>query len=162
MRREPGNARAVGQSQRRDARTGFYQQAIAVTVIAAVELDDALAPGESARQTDRSHRGFGARIDETNLLDGRNKLANQFGEFDLALGRRTEGRSDSQNFLECGQHFGRAVTEQQRTPRADVIDVFLPSASQIREPSPRAMKSGLPPTERKARTGEFTPPGMRC
>src|SRR5215831_16344783 len=35
-----------------------------------------------------------------------------------------------------------------------------PSASQIRLPSPRSMKGGVPPTARNARTGEFTPPGM--
>src|SRR5215471_2078486 len=35
-----------------------------------------------------------------------------------------------------------------------------PSASQMRLPSPRSMKGGTPPTARKARTGEFTPPGM--
>src|SRR5215472_1725154 len=35
-----------------------------------------------------------------------------------------------------------------------------PSASQMRLPSPRSMKRGTPPTARKARTGEFTPPGM--
>src|SRR5215831_11744262 len=34
------------------------------------------------------------------------------------------------------------------------------SASQMRLPSPRSMKGGTPPTARKARTGEFTPPGM--
>jgi hypothetical protein len=38
----------------------------------------------------------------------------------------------------------------------------LPSASQMWEPFPRTMWSGSPPTERKARTGEFTPPGMSC
>src|ERR1700731_75230 len=35
----------------------------------------------------------------------------------------------------------------------------LPSASQIRGPSPLAATMGSPPTPRKARTGEFTPPG---
>ena len=29
-----------------------------------------------------------------------------------------------------------------------------------REPSPRAMNRGVPPTPRKARTGELTPPGV--
>src|SRR5436309_2473647 len=37
----------------------------------------------------------------------------------------------------------------------------LPSRSTRYEPSPRAMKSGSPPTARKARTGLFTPPGKR-
>src|SRR5271168_2759679 len=36
----------------------------------------------------------------------------------------------------------------------------FPSASKMREPSPRAIKSGDPPTPRKARTGELTPPGI--
>src|SRR5215468_1101907 len=36
----------------------------------------------------------------------------------------------------------------------------LPSTSQMWAPSPRPMNSGSPPTERKARTGELTPPGI--
>src|SRR5882672_105570 len=35
-----------------------------------------------------------------------------------------------------------------------------PSASQMRLPSPRSMKGGVPPTARNARTGELTPPGI--
>ena len=38
----------------------------------------------------------------------------------------------------------------------------LPSASQKYGPCARSMKRGVPPTERNARTGEFTPPGMVC
>src|SRR5579864_7212183 len=34
------------------------------------------------------------------------------------------------------------------------------SASQMCEPLPRTMNRGSPPTERNARTGEFTPPGI--
>src|SRR5579863_1175060 len=36
----------------------------------------------------------------------------------------------------------------------------LPSMSYSREPCPRAMNGGVPPTPRNARTGEFTPPGI--
>src|SRR5476651_571784 len=36
----------------------------------------------------------------------------------------------------------------------------LPSASQKCGPCARSMNRGVPPTERNARTGEFTPPGM--
>src|SRR5262249_30775395 len=36
----------------------------------------------------------------------------------------------------------------------------LPSASQMREPRPRTMYGGSPPTDLNARTGEFTPPGI--
>src|SRR5574341_311923 len=37
---------------------------------------------------------------------------------------------------------------------------WLPSASQRRDPSPRTMNGGVPPTLRYARTGELTPPGI--
>src|SRR5881397_1475559 len=37
---------------------------------------------------------------------------------------------------------------------------LLPLASQKYAPSARWMKRGVPPTARKARTGEFTPPGI--
>src|ERR671921_2147981 len=37
----------------------------------------------------------------------------------------------------------------------------LPSTSKMYEPSPRSMNRGSPPTERNARTGLFTPPGIR-
>src|ERR1044072_6544504 len=36
----------------------------------------------------------------------------------------------------------------------------LPSTSQSREPAARRTKKGSPPTARKARTGELTPPGV--
>src|SRR5512140_724598 len=38
----------------------------------------------------------------------------------------------------------------------------FPSASQTCEPDPRSITTGVMPTERKARTGELTPPGMAC
>src|SRR5579864_3537129 len=38
----------------------------------------------------------------------------------------------------------------------------FPSASHMREPSPRTMNGGSPPTARKARTGESTPPGIKA
>src|SRR5258708_39987836 len=36
----------------------------------------------------------------------------------------------------------------------------LPSTSNSREPQPLAIKGGVPPTLRNARTGELTPPGI--
>src|SRR5512140_1210636 len=38
----------------------------------------------------------------------------------------------------------------------------LPSTSKMRAPSAWSTKKGSPPTPRKARTGEFTPPGISC
>jgi hypothetical protein len=36
----------------------------------------------------------------------------------------------------------------------------FPSTSRTEAPFARSMNSGVPPTDRKARTGEFTPPGI--
>jgi hypothetical protein len=54
----------------------------------------------------------------------------------------------------------RGVAEDVRAPRADVVDVGL--AVDVLDPAAmaRRTKNGSPPTLRKARTGEFTPPGM--
>ena len=54
------------------------------------------------------------------------------------------------------------MTENRRSPTADVIDVFISvDVPNLRAPSERATKNGSPPTLRNARTGELTPPGMR-
>src|SRR5438093_820777 len=37
-----------------------------------------------------------------------------------------------------------------------------PSSSRTRAPRPSRKNTGVPPTEPNARTGEFTPPGMRA
>src|SRR5215471_11412537 len=39
---------------------------------------------------------------------------------------------------------------------------WLPSASHTLEPSPRTINGDSHPTALKARTGEFTPPGINC
>ena len=53
------------------------------------------------------------------------------------------------------------VAEDRRPPRADVVDVALavgvPHVGALRRAS---KKRGVPPTERKARTGELTPAGI--
>ncbi len=47
-----GDARAVGLAVGQRAGAGLHQQGVAVAVVAAVELDDLVAPGEAARQAD--------------------------------------------------------------------------------------------------------------
>ena len=48
-----------------------------------------------------------------------------------------------------------------RPPKSSSMSAnSLPSTSQTRAPLPRSTKKGMPPTERNARTGELTPPGM--
>ena len=51
-----GDAGAVGQAERRDAGAGLDEQAVAVAVVAALELDDLVAAGRAAREAERGHR----------------------------------------------------------------------------------------------------------
>ncbi len=53
-----GNAGAGWNTERHGSRPGLHEKRIRVTVVAALELDDAIAPRESASQPDRAHRCF--------------------------------------------------------------------------------------------------------
>ena len=116
------------------ARAGFDQQAIRVTVIAAFELDDAAAVREAARETQRAHGRFGAARDHAHLFDRRHQFADFFGDFDFGFGRRAEREAVGQHALHGFQHFGMDVAEDHRAPRADVVDIALA----VRVPEVRA------------------------
>ena len=96
-----------------------------MAVVAALELDDHVAPGRAARQAQRTHRRLGARADEAHLLHARHVFQDLFGQLDFALGRRTEGKALVHRAMD--RFFDRRVTvaEDHRPPGADVIDVAL-------------------------------------
>jgi len=52
------------------------------------------------------------------------------------------------------------VPENVGAPASDIIDVFVAVNIKKFRASPRSIKIGLPPTDLKALTGEFTPPGI--
>ena len=79
-----GNAGRAGDAERGHARAGLDQQRVGVAVVAAFELDDEVAAGEAARQTDGRHAGLGAGADEAQLLDGGKQRRDQFGEVGFA------------------------------------------------------------------------------
>ena len=156
------NARAVGPPMSERAAPGLDQQRIGVTVIAAVELDDLVAPGESARQPKARHRRFGAAVDHPNFFDRRHPI----------------GRSVPPVRLRADLEFQNSVrARRRRAPHRRPLsarDQESPGPScrrnrcirfhrhpRSRAPSARSTKNGSPPTLRNARTGEFTPPGMR-
>jgi hypothetical protein len=60
IRNRSRHARRRRLAERQRARAGFHEQAVAVTVIAALELHDLAAPGETAREPKRGHRGLGS------------------------------------------------------------------------------------------------------
>ena len=58
------------------------------------------------------------------------------------------------------EHVGVTVTENHRSPGADVVDQFAAVLGLDPAPLARLKKTGSPPTPAKARTGEFTPPAI--
>ena len=83
------------------------------------------------------------------------------GQRDLALGRRAEARSRvaaavADRVDTAGWAWPRIIGPQEPTRST----YSRPSASVSQAPARGAMNRGVPPTARKARTGELTPPGV--
>ena len=65
---------------------------VVVAVVRALDLDDVVAAGRGARDADRAHRRFGARVREAHLLE-LEAPAQLLGEQHRVLGRRREVRA---------------------------------------------------------------------
>src|SRR5437588_10681920 len=96
-----------------------------MTVVAAIEFDNLIAAGESARQSNARHRRFGPAVDHSDLLDRRHPLANEFGQFHFERVRNSETQSARGRIAHGTDHNFRRVTENSWTPTADVVDVFV-------------------------------------
>jgi hypothetical protein len=105
------------------AAAGLDQQAVDVPVIAAGKLDDAIAARKPARQSDRAHRGFRARADHPHAFDGWNGVDHHLGQFGFRLGRSAEACPLAERPFDRLHDFGMGVPEDQRSPRADVIEI---------------------------------------
>src|SRR5262249_3582063 len=116
----------VRDPERRGAGAGGDEQAIDVAVIAAGKLDNDIASREATRQPQGTHRRLGARADHAHHLDARHRLDNQFGQVRLALGRGAEAGALVQRLLDGSHHARVTVTEDQRAPRTDIIEVGVP------------------------------------
>ena len=102
---------------------GVGEQAVDVSVVGAGELEDMLASGNGAGQADRAHRGLGAGRGHPQHLDARDPIGDLLRQLNLAFGGSPEGRPA------CGRpgdglyDRGVRVAEDQRAPRAHVVDV---------------------------------------
>ncbi|MNE50676.1 hypothetical protein D3C80_1452640 [compost metagenome] len=94
-------------------------------MVAALELDDAVATGEAAGQTDGAHGRFGAGADHAHHLHRRHQAAHQVGHLGFHGGRRAVGQAVLQLLAHRVEHLRMAVAEDHRTPGADVVDVAL-------------------------------------
>ena len=80
-----GDTGRVGHAQRGCGTAGGHQQAIDVAINTG-ELDDHRPAGVAPGQADGAHRGFGAGVHKSNLLDRRHRLNDQLGQ--LVFGKR--------------------------------------------------------------------------
>ena len=125
LRERRRHARAVGIAKRERAGPGLHEQRIRVAVVAAVELDDFVAPGESAREADGAHARFRARIAHANLLHARHERTNQLRHRDFERIRDAEARAFFSGGFDGGNDFRMGVAENRRPPGADVINQFI-------------------------------------
>ena len=134
-----------------------------MAVVAAVELEDAVASREPAGEPDGAHRRLGAGGDEPHQLHGRDRVHDLLGELDLALRRRAVASCRRPRRLDGLDRLRVGVAEDERPPGHDPVEVARPRRPRGRPPSAPDEERLPSPTARIARTGELTPPGInRC
>ena len=94
-------------------------------VIAPLEFDDLVFPGERARQSDCTHRGFGAGVDHADHFNGRHDGGDEFCHFNFTFGGRSKTCSAVGRFFYGAQNLRMGMSEDHRSPGTDVVDVFV-------------------------------------
>ena len=130
------HTRRIGHAERGGTGAGRDEQRIDMTVIAAGEFDNHIAPGEAARQANGAHRRLGTARHHAHHFDRRHRIDDQFSELGFQLGRSAEAGPVVQRFLNGADDARMTVAQDQRSPRADVIQVVI--AVEIEEARPFA------------------------
>ena len=112
-------------SERRQARARFGKKTIRVAVIAAVEFDDQVAARGGARQAHGAHGRLGARADKSHFFARRKRFSDARRKFDFEFGGHAVTRATARLLGDRLNDLRMRVTQNQRAPRANVIDVFV-------------------------------------
>jgi hypothetical protein len=120
-----GHTRGARHALGQGAGAGLDQQAVGVAVVAAFELDDAVATGETTGQANGAHGRFGAGADHAYHFHRRYERAHQISHLGFHLGRRAVGQAVFKLLAHRVQDVRVAVAEDHRAPRTDVIDITL-------------------------------------
>jgi hypothetical protein len=96
-----------------------------MAVIAAFELDDLATAGETARQSNGAHGGFGAGADQAYLFHAGHQSGYQFRHFQFQCRRGAERQTVGSGSLYRGNDFWMCVPKYHWTPGADIVDIFL-------------------------------------
>ena len=101
-------------------------------VPAALEFGDFVPAGMAAGQAHRRHRRLGPRTHHPHHFNGGHHLHNALGQCDFQLGRSTKTGPLGAGFLYGLYDAGMGMAENERPPRAHVVDVF--AAVDIKNP----------------------------
>ena len=123
-------------SERESSGTRLHQQAVRMPMVAPVEFDDAIPPGEAARQSNGRHGGFGTAVAEAHLLDGWHHRLDPLSHGYLLGVRNAEARATFGSALDGPDNGRRGMTENGWPPGADVIDVGI--AVHVADPCTRS------------------------
>ncbi len=112
-------------AQGQHAAAGLDQKRVAMAVITAFELDDAIAPGGATRQAYRRQRRFGAGVDHAHHLAGGHQPGDGLRHRYFGCARCTEREPVADRLLDRFAHGGVVVPGNHRPPRAHVVDVAV-------------------------------------
>ena len=94
-----------------------------MAVVAAGELDHAVALREAAREPERAHRRLGPGGDEPDLLHGRDRVHDLGRELDLGLRWRPEARAAERRAAYGLDRLRVRVPEEQRPPGHHPVEI---------------------------------------
>ena len=110
-------------SSRQGGGAGSHQQAVAVAVVAAFELDDLVPASGPPGQPDGGHHRLGAGVDHTHHLNARYQLHHELGNFHLPRGGGTEGQSVPDGLLHRLPDHGVVMSQNHGAPGAHIVQI---------------------------------------
>jgi len=125
LREGRGNSCAIRIAKSQRAGTGFDQERIGMSVVAAFEFNNLFSLRVPPRQTNGRHRRFSAGIAHANFLNTGHEGADEFGHRHLQGIRYSKTDPVVGGLLDSLDYFWMGVTEDGGAPGADVIQVFI-------------------------------------
>ena len=116
------DARAVRLTVRERSASGGDKQGIDVSMIAAVELHDAISFGEATGKAHTAHRGLRAAVHHAHFFNTRHPINNGLGHLNLIQVRRAEADPVLRGIVHGFDDALRRVSQNGRTPCPHVVD----------------------------------------
>src|SRR5438552_16966482 len=108
-----------------------------MAMITTGELDDLVAFGESARQSQARHCRLGSAIHHPYFFNRRHPSADQLGHFHFERIRNTEANASLRLIVDSANDNWGCVSENGRPPASDVLD----QPNTIASPNARAFRA---------------------